>query len=70
MVGSKTSAKPTPVASPEGDTTLEASVHPLFGDHSGPGKAQLQESYYKLYTFMAAQNAMREAIERSKKSRI
>ena len=70
VVGRKTSAKPTPIAPPEGTTTLEASAQPLFEKGSDPGKAQVQEAYYKWYTFKSAQNAMREAIEKSKKSRI
>ena len=45
VVGRKTSAKPTPVAPPEGTTSLEASAHSLFVEGSDPGKAQVQEAY-------------------------
>ena len=70
VVGRKTSAKPTPIAPPEGTTTLEASAQPLFEKGSDPGKAQVQEAYYKWYTFKLAQNAMREAVAKAKMLRM
>ena len=69
MVGKKTSAKSTPIALPEGATTLKASAHLLCGEESGPGKARLQESYYKWYTFISERAALQEAIEQSKENR-
>ena len=70
VVGRKTPAKPTPIAPPEGNTTLEASAQSLFGEGSDPGKAQVQEAYYKWYTFKLAQNAMREAVAKAKMLRM